>query len=60
MFPEYMQEAIHVHLNVLRENLVKYRGYEVKTEGDGYFCVFKSAVDAANFTMSIQVLCLLI
>ena len=42
------------HNNVVRAAVVKYRGREIKTIGDAFFVVFRSAADAVDCAISIQ------
>jgi hypothetical protein len=55
LIPDIMEVAIQQQMSILRSCLVRNKGYEVKTEGDGYFCAFSTAMDTANFLMEIQV-----
>mmetsp|Transcript_10220 Transcript_10220/g.14961 ORF Transcript_10220/g.14961 Transcript_10220/m.14961 type:complete len:1318 (+) Transcript_10220:19-3972(+) len=49
-----MQEGIHIHNEIIREELETYLGYEVKTEGDAFMCAFSNASAAVNFALSVQ------
>ena len=42
------------HFSLLREELAKHRGREVKTTGDGLMAAFASAVDAVDSAVAIQ------
>ena len=42
------------HNNIIRAAVVKYRGREIKTIGDAFFVVFRSAADAVDCAISIQ------
>jgi len=42
------------HNNIVRAAVVKYRGREIKTIGDAFFVVFRSAADAVDCAISIQ------
>ncbi len=42
------------HNNIVRAAVVKFRGREVKTIGDAFFVVFRSAADAVDCAISIQ------
>ncbi|GAB5365763.1 hypothetical protein AAMO2058_001086000 [Amorphochlora amoebiformis] len=49
-----MAEAISLHDGILRGLLKKHRGYEVRTEGDAFFVVFWSVIDAFNWCFESQ------
>jgi len=42
------------HNNIVRAAVVKYRGREIKTIGDAFFVVFRSAADAVDCAISAQ------
>ncbi|MDP2706191.1 MAG: adenylate/guanylate cyclase domain-containing protein [Burkholderiales bacterium] len=42
------------HNNIVRAAVVKFRGREVKTIGDAFFVVFRSAADAVDCAISVQ------
>lgn len=42
------------HNNIVRAAVVKFRGREVKTIGDAFFVVFRSAADAVDCAIAIQ------
>src|SRR5687767_14173793 len=42
------------HHRLVRENVLACRGVEIKTEGDSFFVVFPSAVDALTAAPDIQ------
>lgn len=42
------------HNNIVRAAVVKYRGREIKTIGDAFFVVFRSAADAVDCAISVQ------
>eukprot|EP00899_Mesostigma_viride_P004436 jgi/Mesvir1/13994/Mv02850-RA.2 len=52
--PEVMNEALTIHLKVLRALLPKYHGYESDTEGDSFTLVFHDAIDALGWAMEVQ------
>ena len=45
------------HHAIVRAELARHHGVEVSTEGDSFFCVFRSAVDAVQAVAAVQ-LCL--
>eukprot|EP01065_Artemidia_motanka_P036683 TRINITY_DN4464_c0_g5_i1.p1 TRINITY_DN4464_c0_g5~~TRINITY_DN4464_c0_g5_i1.p1 ORF type:complete len:2259 (+),score=845.00 TRINITY_DN4464_c0_g5_i1:64-6840(+) len=49
-----MRTAIVQHNKLMRATLRRFRGYEVKTEGDAFMVAFHSAADAFCFCMEIQ------
>jgi len=52
--PSAMSEALQMHDKVLRENIRKYSGYEVKTEGDAFVVAFQTSLDALAWCVSVQ------
>jgi NitT/TauT family transport system substrate-binding protein len=51
---EVMKEALDQHNNVLRELLVTYQGYEVKTQGDSFMVAFKDPLNAVKWMLAGQ------
>eukprot|EP00906_Rhabdomonas_costata_P011058 RCo015563 len=49
-----MKDALVTHNAVMREAIQRFKGYEVKTQGDSFMVAFRSAVDAADWCMSVQ------
>jgi class 3 adenylate cyclase len=49
-----MWKALEIHNNIIREGLTKFRGYEVKTLGDGFHIAFSNASSALRFCLSAQ------
>ena len=47
-------EALEAHNAILRQAIGANQGHEVSTEGDAFFAVFPSAVDAVRATVSAQ------
>ena len=50
---EWMK-VLHEHNEIIRTNLRKFDGYEVKTMGDAFMIAFRSAIDALNCVISFQ------
>jgi class 3 adenylate cyclase len=48
------QELFRLHDGILREQIAKHRGYEVKTQGDGFMVAFSDVVDAIAGAVDIQ------
>ena len=53
-WPDPMRKAMTLHDQLLRAHLETYRGYEVKTIGDGYMVAFGSALQALNWCFDVQ------
>ena len=51
---EGYREVIERHAVIIRESLAAHRGTEVSTEGDSFFAVFISALDAVSAASEIQ------
>jgi predicted ATPase/class 3 adenylate cyclase len=51
---EHYSELAQAHNRVLRETLNAYRGIELRTEGDSFFYVFRSAVDGVSGAAAAQ------
>ena len=49
-----MPTAIALHNKLLRRQLRRCGGYEVKTEGDAFMCSFPTALSAVWFCLSVQ------
>ena len=52
--PEVMADALERHNVVIREAIAAHQGYEVKTVGDAFVVVYKSADDALAAALKIQ------
>ena len=52
--PAVMAAALETHNVVVRETIAAHQGYEVKTVGDAFVVVFKSADDALAAALDIQ------
>eukprot|EP01065_Artemidia_motanka_P040524 TRINITY_DN5098_c0_g2_i3.p1 TRINITY_DN5098_c0_g2~~TRINITY_DN5098_c0_g2_i3.p1 ORF type:complete len:1229 (+),score=338.54 TRINITY_DN5098_c0_g2_i3:383-4069(+) len=52
--PEGMTEALEVHNNVIRKEIERYSGYEVKTIGDSFMVSFGDPAAAVQFGTSVQ------
>ena len=50
-----MRECLSMHDSILRHNLESsVSGYEVKTIGDSFLCAFQSAVEAVEWSFTVQ------
>jgi adenylate cyclase len=54
-YPEEMWEALQTHNKLMREELLRCKGYEVKTMGDAFHLVFSDAESALRFCFHMQV-----
>ncbi|KAI1870225.1 hypothetical protein JX265_006395 [Neoarthrinium moseri] len=54
MYPSAMRSAIKLHNEVMRRQLRRIGGYEVKTEGDAFMVSFPTATSALLWCFSIQ------
>lgn len=54
MFPSAMRSAIKLHNEVMRRQLRRIGGYEVKTEGDAFIVAFPSATSALLWCFAVQ------
>ncbi len=52
--PEAMDIGLRMHDRIMRRLLSRFRGYEVKTEGDAFFVVFGSVADALRWCIAVQ------
>lgn len=51
---EAMGLALELHNQLLREELARTGGYEVKTEGDSFMVAFRSALEAVRWCLHVQ------
>ena len=51
--PDYARLLLDHHA-IVRGELARHSGVEVGTEGDSFFCVFRSAVDAVETAVAVQ------
>ena len=58
--PLAMQNALELHNNLLRKLLLRFCGFEVKTEGDSFMISFTHTVDALNWCLASQVLLMIV
>jgi adenylate cyclase len=49
-----MKQALAIHNKIMRDLLIQFRGYEIKTVGDSFMVVFKSPTDAIDWAMAVQ------
>ncbi|KAI1333241.1 protein phosphatase 2C [Xylariaceae sp. FL0255] len=54
MYPEAMRASIRLHNEVMRRQLRRIGGYEVKTEGDAFMVSFPTATSALLWCFSVQ------
>ncbi|KAE9368698.1 adenylyl cyclase [Stipitochalara longipes BDJ] len=50
-----MWEALREHNRLIRPLIDNFRGYEIKTTGDGFHLAFQNAIDALKFCLSVQI-----
>ena len=58
--PAAMQQALELHNGLLRRIMLRFCGYEVKTEGDAFMVAFRHTMDALNWCLVSQILLLLL
>lgn len=49
-----MQRATEIHDNVLRQELARYRGYEITTAGDSFQLAFHTVREAVEYCLAVQ------
>ncbi|KAL7799131.1 PP2C domain-containing protein [Trichoderma ceciliae] len=54
MYPNAMRSAIKLHNEVMRRQLRRIGGYEVKTEGDAFMVSFPTATSALLWSFAVQ------
>ncbi|KAI5466639.1 phosphatase 2C-domain-containing protein [Mariannaea sp. PMI_226] len=54
MYPSAMRSAIKLHNDIMRRQLRRIGGYEVKTEGDAFMVSFPTATSALLWTFAVQ------
>ena len=52
--PKAMKQALAIHNDSVRKLRAQHFGYEVSTDGDGFFLAFHDAVDAFGFALNLQ------
>ncbi|OQR96434.1 adenylate cyclase [Thraustotheca clavata] len=52
--PNEMTKALSLHDDCIREQLAKYRGYEITTAGDAFELAFHSTIDAISWCIRVQ------
>ncbi|KOS22493.1 Adenylate cyclase [Escovopsis weberi] len=55
MYPNAMRSAIKLHNEVMRRQLRRIGGYEVKTEGDAFMVSFPTATSALLWCFAVQI-----
>jgi len=53
--PQEMQEAILLHITILRRLMGEYNGFEVSNENDSFMFIFSEHKKAAKFCLVVQV-----
>eukprot|EP01079_Euglenida_sp_SAG-EU17-18_P008813 gene8813-1579_t len=51
---EAMKPAMAMHNTVMRREISRHKGYEVKTEGDAFMVTFRNPADAVQFSIDAQ------
>jgi len=52
--PEIMRDSIAVHEVCLRDNIIRFKGYEIMDEGDSLSIVFHDGLAGLNYCLSTQ------
>eukprot|EP00759_Apiculatamorpha_spiralis_P034363 PhF_6_TR35414/c0_g1_i1/m.51545 len=52
----HMETYVTRHFMVMRRLMMRFRGYEVKTEGDAFMVCFQDPVDALNWCLAAQLI----
>lgn len=50
-----MQQATHIHDNIMRGLLPAYRGYEITTAGDSFQLAFHTIQEAVEYCLDTQI-----
>jgi len=49
-----MQISLTIHNRIIRDEIFRFGGYEVKTTGDGFYIAFARAQSAMQFSLAVQ------
>ncbi|KAL9642656.1 hypothetical protein ABK040_009735 [Willaertia magna] len=49
-----MKESLEIHNQIMRTNIARFKGYEVKTNGDSFYIVFKDPLNAIDWAIQTQ------
>ncbi|KAJ9468653.1 Adenylate cyclase [Diplonema papillatum] len=52
--PEGMKKGLKLHNEIIRQCILQYSGYEVKTIGDAFMVAFETVSSALNFGLDVQ------
>ena len=53
-YPDAMRIALRIHNEIMRQQAILFRGYEVKTIGDAFMYSFNTPLESCQFALNVQ------